>query len=129
MLLSWQNLTEYAATFSAVVAGVTFILWQWLKPKIDKEFATQEALDNEVTRSKARESAIEQRLQESLNGYERRLSKMEADLKTLPTKDDLHNLAVQIAQQAGAISSLSVAVKSIDEGVTRIEDYLLAKGK
>lgn len=121
-------IADYVGKIGILMGVVGVVLWLWLRPKIHSEFATVTALENEVARSKAREASIEDRLQDDLKGMEGRISNIEANMRTLPTKEDHHRLAVQLAEQGGDIKALTAIMSRVSSGVDRIEGTML-KGK
>ncbi|KAA6405657.1 DUF2730 family protein [Candidatus Tokpelaia sp.] len=62
---------------------------------------------------------------------DKRVQKVETELKHLPNKDDFTKLAVSFAEMKGDIKVMSHAAKSTERSTRRMEDFLLGgvKGK
>lgn len=56
---------------------------------------------------------------------EQRTSKLEGSLRDLPTRDDLHKIAIEQTEQRGEIRAVRDSMKPMAASIDRIEAYLM----
>jgi len=59
---------------------------------------------------------------------EKRLDRVEARLETLPDRDQVHRLALDMERQSGELRALTATIRPLGASVTRIEEWLINKG-
>lgn len=67
-----------------------------------------------------------------LGRFDERISELEHDLASRPTREDMKGLEISLARMDERMTALNSNVKSTGEGVLRIENFLLSlsgKGK
>ncbi|MBD8890912.1 DUF2730 family protein [Roseibium litorale] len=57
-----------------------------------------------------------------------RVADMEMRLSNLPTKDDFHQLDLQLREVGGRIETVSTRLEGVDRVARRIDDFLLNRG-
>lgn len=65
----------------------------------------------------------------SLTDLDRRVQSVEAEQKHMPSKDDVNQLKLDIAEMKGAMQALDGEVKGVSRTIRRVEDYLMKEGK
>lgn len=68
-------------------------------------------------------------LDAKMTGQESRLNKVENELKHLPTKDQVHDLRVGIADLEGSIRTMEASMSAINRTVSNIDTYLRREDK
>lgn len=73
-----------------------------------------------------------ERISGDISDHEKRLTELEAERVALPSKDDLHNLAIRVESLNGAlaainekISAVSDSVGGLKRSVDHVNEYLL----
>lgn len=103
---------QYLGTL-ALLIGIANALWLWIsRPAADvnKRIDTVEGL-------------IAERHGEALEGmkaHDRRIQRVEDDLRHLPTKDDLHEVVTRL-------TAVKTELDTVARVVHRVEDYLRSK--
>lgn len=65
----------------------------------------------------------------SLTDLDRRVQSVEAEQKHMPSKDDVNQLKLDIAEMKGAMQALDGEVKGVSRTIRRVEDYLMKEGR
>ncbi len=60
-----------------------------------------------------------------LTEHDRRVQKLENDVAHLPSKDDVHELRIEIADIKGSVGRLEASVAGTDRTARRIEEFLM----
>lgn len=54
-----------------------------------------------------------------------RITKVEADLRQVPSQQQIHELALQVSRVVGSVDALNEGIAPIRKSVDRMENYLL----
>lgn len=76
----------------------------------------------------ARSKINEQRLaghERKLTEHDRRVQKLENDVAHLPSKDDVHELRIEVADIKGSVGRLEASAAGTDRTARRIEEFLM----
>jgi septal ring factor EnvC (AmiA/AmiB activator) len=79
----------------------------------------------------ARSKINEQRLsghERKLTEHDRRVQKLENDVSHLPSKDDVHELRLEVSSIKGSIGRLEASSAATDRTARRIEEFLMKEG-
>lgn len=109
-MLDWIKGLEAVLSLIAMLFGGVAITIAWL---------TRGSKANAVKIHKL------ERTNENLSG---RLSEMETRIANLPTKDDFHQLDLQLREMGGRIETVSTRLEGVDRVARRIDDHLLSNG-
>lgn len=87
----------------------------------------------------SRRKDVEERFKvgsDRMDGHERRISGLEQVVQSLPNKDELHDLKIELVRLSGHLSKLEAVIdgnaaimKRLESIVTRQEDHLLGSTK
>jgi len=105
--LNIDQLGSWAA-FIALALTSANILFTWLH--------------NPVRVAKARHDALKKKVGDDLKDHDRRIQKLEDTDEHMPTKEDLHALALEM-------KALTTKLSGLEATVSRMDRHLLERGK
>lgn len=70
-------------------------------------------------------AAKQQAQDEAIDEHDRRILSIEAELKHLPSKEDVNGLRLQLSDMNGKLKTLESELSSVTRTMRRIEDHLL----
>lgn len=107
-------------SFFAMMVTIANSLWIWrmrpMRDTVKKIEDTNERVDELIAEQNARAD----RHREDLKLHDRRIQRVEDDLRHLPTKDDLGKVA-------SSLTAVKTELDIVARVVTRIDDFLRAK--
>lgn len=95
-------------TVVSLLMGTINLLWMWVS-------ASKNATAKKV-----------EEIECALDEHGRRIQTVEGELKHLPTKDDVANLNLQLAQVLGQLKVTESELAGVARTVRRVEDHLTA---
>lgn len=99
----------------ALLIGIVNALWIWLsRPARDTNKRIDEANDRVDDLIKEQNDRAD-RHRENLKDHDRRLQRVEDDLRHLPTKDDIHALGRQLTAMKTELDIVARVVTRVDE--------------
>lgn len=105
-------------------AGAAFCGWVWWS--IERRFASKTAHETLERRVAGLDAAVKNLpTKDNLHVLEQRVTGIEGHLKLLPTKDDMHAVAVALTQLSGKVDLVDLKVGSAAMQATRIEEFIL----
>ncbi|MCV0428853.1 MAG: DUF2730 domain-containing protein [Roseibium sp.] len=112
-MFNWIERFESLLSVTAVLFAGAAFAYSWLtsgsKDNASKIEVLEKAVEEKDTELSTRVAALENRLDD------------------YPTKEDLHEIHLQLRTLDGTIGSLSTKVESVDRVARRIDDYLLTQ--
>lgn len=81
-----------------------------------------------TSKSRANEEKITN-LQERAERHSSRIDKIETDISHMPAKDDVTDLKLNLAELKGVVGRLDEGMSGMSKTVTRVEEFLINKGK
>ncbi|WP_052699843.1 DUF2730 family protein [Martelella endophytica] len=81
-----------------------------------------------TARAKGNSAKLET-LEKNVDGIDRRMLKVEAEIKQLPGKDELNRLELSLTKLDGAVSATGQIVSRVSMTVDRIDNYLRKRGE
>lgn len=104
-----DGLKDWATLANTVLAMGAF-LYSWLTGKAKVNEARLKAVD------------------EKLSDHDRRILTAESELQHLPTKDDVMELKLTLAELRGTVGRLDESLSGVSRTVRRVEDHLMKEG-
>jgi septal ring factor EnvC (AmiA/AmiB activator) len=101
-----EELRQWAPAIGALISTAAAV-WVWLTSPAKAASAAAAAVGDRV------------------NAVERRLDKVEIELKHLPDADDIADVNQQLARTVARMESLEREMQSINRALTRVENHLL----
>jgi len=105
-----------------LVTGVALYFWKGHVARIEK-------LEKRVAdQERGIKSDVDERFRErdrSLGRFRDQLGEIKAAVDHAPSKDDVHELALKVADQNTSLANLNATLGAIQPSVARIEDWLL----
>lgn len=109
-------------TGPVTVALAVALLWLRTHFATKTEFRAQsEQINGAITK-------LASRIDEHAETTDHRLTQLEAAIEHLPPREAMHQLALQVERQGGAIEAMRDAQRATAAGVARIEDYMIRAG-
>lgn len=109
-------------TGPVTVALAVALLW------LRTQFATKTEFGAQSEQINGAISKLAKRIDEHAETTDHRLTQLEAATEHLPTREAMHQLALQVERQGGAIEAMRDAQRATAAGVARIEDYMIRAG-
>lgn len=114
-----DTLSKWAALL-AVVLSIGNLVWAWIsRPARDvgaRVDATNARIDDVVLEVNDRAD----RHRENLKEHDRRLQRVEDDVRHLPTKDDLHGIGLKLTGVKTELDLVARVVTRIDEALRKL---------
>lgn len=109
-------------TGPVTVALAVALLW------LRTQFATKTEFGAQSEQINGAISKLAKRIDEHAETTDHRLTQLEAAIEHLPPREAMHQLALQVERQGGAIEAMRDAQRATAAGVARIEDYMIRAG-
>ncbi len=114
MPLDWDLILK-AASFVLSVSAIGYAFFVNRRKDVDERFRTGS---------------------ERMDRHERRIASLEQTVQSMPGKDDMHSIQLEITKQTGALSTMQAVMEGnakimarLETIVTRHEEHLLDGGK
>lgn len=114
--LGWRDFGE----FVAIVSAVAFLLWLWLRMKIQSEFATHDDLQSTREAIDDQFEAVEERLSKQAAA----IREMAAAVAQMPTQLDIRDLSERVAGVERSVAVVGETAKGIKESIGKVDNTL-----
>ena len=121
--MAFETISKWIALL-ALLLSIGNIVWAWISQPARDMGKRIDAVEQEAERNiEGLEQANDEsfaRLNGALKEHDRRIQRVEDDMRHLPTKEDLHAVEKALAQ-------VETKLTAISSTVTRVDDYLRAR--
>lgn len=120
---------EYLRLWAALVISIGSLVWMvWWSVTMTRKSAAkaeQDKIGAELASLKDAVAKDERADADAFGAVEKRLQRVEDELRHIPTKADFHKLEMSLGEMKSDVREMSASIRPVMSSIERINDYLM----